>query len=132
MVLFAQYEPIAGAPLALLDAVFLSLHLPEAPISIIGYGMPRVGNQDFANFVNARFPVKRINNQKDPVPTVPGESLGYVHTSGEVHIIESGAFESCPGPDNTNLLCTAGDVPNIFAGRLADHDGPYNGVTMGC
>lgn len=36
------------------------------------------------------------------------------------------------GQDNTSTLCSTGDVPNIFEGDTSDHDGPYDGVTMGC
>ena len=36
------------------------------------------------------------------------------------------------GQDNPSDLCIVGDVDNIFEGRLADHDGPYAGITMGC
>lgn len=36
------------------------------------------------------------------------------------------------GQDNTNTLCIVGDVPNIFDGDLDNHDGPYNGIEMGC
>ena len=36
------------------------------------------------------------------------------------------------GQDNTSTLCIVGDVPNIFESDEADHDGPYDGVEMGC
>lgn len=36
------------------------------------------------------------------------------------------------GQDNPSDLCIVGDVPNIFEGDESDHDGPYDGVTMGC
>ena len=36
------------------------------------------------------------------------------------------------GQDNTSDECTVGDVPNIFEGGTSDHDGPYDGVEMGC
>ena len=36
------------------------------------------------------------------------------------------------GQDNTSTLCIVGNVPNIFDGILNDHDGPYNGIVMGC
>lgn len=36
------------------------------------------------------------------------------------------------GQDNTSSLCIVGDVSNIFEGDESDHDGPYDGVTMGC
>lgn len=103
--------------------------------------------------------------RKDLVPIIPGMYrsfdfaradihsllgilLGYHHPSGEVHITETGPWESCPGrlcnyrsyhntqsllgQDNPSKLCTVGDVPNIFVGSTRDHDGPYNGVYMGC
>jgi hypothetical protein len=37
-----------------------------------------------------------------------------------------------PGQDNTNSQCGTGDVSNIFEGDISDHDGPYDGVEMGC
>ena len=36
------------------------------------------------------------------------------------------------GQDNTSNQCIVGDVPNIFEGDEGDHDGPYDGVEMGC
>ena len=89
-----------GAALALLDGLYLSLNLPNAEVRVIGYGMPRVGNQAFANWVDSSRlsgQVTHINNKKDPVPILPGRSLGYHHASGEVHITGSGAWENCPG-----------------------------------
>lgn len=36
------------------------------------------------------------------------------------------------GQDNPSTLCIVGDVPTIFQGNETNHDGPYDGVTMGC
>jgi len=61
-----------GAALALLDGVYLSHHIEEKDVHfrVIGYGMPRVGNAAFADYVdhlqlsnNANFTVERINNK---------------------------------------------------------------------
>jgi hypothetical protein len=41
----------------------------------------------------------RINNKEDPVPILPGRFLGYVHSSGEIHIEDSGAWDACPGTE---------------------------------
>ncbi|KIL69048.1 hypothetical protein M378DRAFT_118906 [Amanita muscaria Koide BX008] len=120
-----------GAAIALLDGVYLKIHL-SVPIGIIGYGLPRVGNQAFANYVDANLSLTHINNKKDPVPIMPGRFLGYHHPSGEVHITETSTWESCSGQDNPSTSCIVGDVPNIFEGYEPDHDGPYNGITMGC
>ncbi|KAG9224176.1 hypothetical protein CCMSSC00406_0006844 [Pleurotus cornucopiae] len=117
----------AGAALALLDGVYLPLHISGVTFRTIGYGMPRVGNQDFANYVDSHISLTHINNREDFVPILPGRFLGYSHPAGEVHIQDSGAWTSCPGQDNTNSACTVGDVGNIFEGHAGDHSGPYDG-----
>ena len=42
------------------------------------------------------------------------------------------AISNLPGQDNTSTQCIVGDVPNIWDGSESDHDGPYDGVEMGC
>ena len=124
-----------GAALALLDSVYLPLHLPAGTsVSMICYGMPRVGNAAFADYVDTHGgSVTHINNKEDPVPILPGRLLGYVHPAGEVHIQDSGAWDACPGQDNPSKLCVVGDVPTIFQGKSSDHVGPYDdGIVMGC
>ncbi|KAI1786144.1 lipase [Ganoderma leucocontextum] len=123
-----------GAAIGLLDAVYLPLHIPNITTRFVGYGLPRVGNQHFADYVDAQrsISVTHVNNKKDIVPILPGRFLGFHHPSGEVHIEESGAWLACPGQDNTDARCTVGDVPNIFVGNGTDHDGPYDGIEMGC
>jgi len=122
-----------GAAIALLDSVYLPLHLPSGTVfKMIGYGLPRVGNQAFASYVDAHLDLTHINNKEDPVPILPGRFLGYHHPSGEVHIQDSGEWDRCPGQDNTSSRCTTGDVKNIFEGRTSDHHGPYDGIQMGC
>ncbi|KAF4593718.1 hypothetical protein EYR40_008508 [Pleurotus pulmonarius] len=116
-----------GAALALLDGVYLPLHISGVTFRTIGYGMPRVGNQDFANYVDSHISLTHINNREDFVPILPGRFLGYSHPAGEVHIQDSGAWTSCAGQDNTNSACTVGDVGNIFEGSAGDHSGPYDG-----
>ncbi|TFK39673.1 lipase class 3 family protein [Crucibulum laeve] len=120
-----------GAAIALLDGVYLPLHISGVTFQTIGYGMPRVGNQDFANYVDSHITLTHINNREDFVPILPGRFLGYHHPAGEVHI-DSGTWSSCPGQDNTSSQCTVGDVGNIFEGSTGDHSGPYDGIQMGC
>ena len=124
-----------GGALALLDGVFLSLQLSkDVTVKVISYGMPRVGNKAFANFIDSQLSglVTHVNNKEDPVPTVPGMFLKFHHPSGEIHIQDSGAWDACPGQDNPSNLCIVGDVNYIWKGRLKNHDGPYAGVAMGC
>jgi len=128
-----------GAALALLDTVYLPLHLPSGTrVRTIGYGMPRVGNQAFANYVDAMDSdgLTHINNREDPVPVIPPQFVGFVHPSGEVHIQDSGEWLACPGQDNPSPLCIVGD-PNVLQDNILsdiiDHLGPYDdGIIMGC
>ncbi|KAN0132757.1 alpha/beta-hydrolase [Lactarius tabidus] len=124
-----------GAALALLEGVQLRIQLDASvDVRVIGYGMPRVGNKNFAKWVDSHLggKVTHINNQRDPIPILPSEFLGYVHPSGEVHIQDSGDWLSCPGQDNPSTDCIVGAVPGVIESNLTNHDGPYNGIVMGC
>jgi predicted lipase len=125
-----------GAALALLDLVYLPLHVPAGTrVKAITYGMPRVGNAAFANYVDATLngDLTHINNREDPIPIVPGRLLGYVHPSGEVHIQDSGSWFACAGQDNPSKLCIVGDVPTLFQANRSDHDGPYDdNIVISC
>jgi len=119
-----------GAALALLDAVYLPLHLPAGTrVRMVGYGMPRVGNPAFADYVDAHagaLALTHVNSREDPIPIVPGRFLGFAHPAGEVHIQDTGAWVACPGRDNPSTLCTVGDVPDVLHGNILNHLGPYD------
>jgi len=118
-----------GAALSLLDSVYLPLHLPSSTsFKTMVYGLPRVGNQAFANYVDAHQHLIHVNNEEDPVPILPGEFLGFVHPAGEIHINDNGSWSQCPGQDNDSDDCIVGDVPTIFESDESDHDGPYNAI----
>ena len=125
-----------GTAVALLDSVYLPLHLPAGTtVRMLSYGLLRVGNAAFADHVDAmhRGRLTHINNKEDPIPILPGRFLGYVHPAGEVHIQDSGAWDACPGQDNPSKLCVVGDVPSIFQRKPLEHTGPYDdGIVMGC
>ncbi|EIM86952.1 alpha/beta-hydrolase [Stereum hirsutum FP-91666 SS1] len=120
-----------GAALAMLDAVMFTTQFPDASVNHVGYGQPRVGNQDFADYVDANVNVTHINNKLDYIPILPGMFLGFHHPSGEIRIQDDDSWDSCPGQDNESTLCTTGAVPDVFAGNETDHDGPYGGVLLG-
>ncbi len=79
--------------------MFFRLHVPsDVAVRFVGYALPRVGNQVFADFVDGSgVQVQHINNMEDLVPILPGRFLGYHHPSGEIHIQDSGTWVSCPG-----------------------------------
>ncbi|KAI0364330.1 lipase [Pilatotrama ljubarskyi] len=121
-----------GAAIALLDTVYLPLHLTDATVRYVGYGLPRVGNSAFANYVDSLpISVTHITNREDPIPVLPPMALGFHHPSGEVHIQQSGDWVACPGQDNPSKDCSVGEV-SVFTFNETNHDGPYDGVKMGC
>ncbi|KAI0249661.1 hypothetical protein BJV78DRAFT_1225185, partial [Lactifluus subvellereus] len=76
---------------------------------MVGYGMPRVGNQAFANLVDKMLSGKvvHINNKEDPITVIPTIPMGFHHPSGEIHIQDSGEWDVCPGvfPTPLHFVC---------------------------
>ncbi|KAI0034463.1 lipase class 3 family protein [Vararia minispora EC-137] len=121
-----------GAALSLLDAIYLSLHLPSnIKISTIGYGLPRVGDAAFANYVDAHVDLTHITNKHDPFPILPFQFLGFRQPSNEVHIDQNNNWVQCPGQENDSTECIDGAVPFFWEGTPGDHEGPYDGIVMG-
>lgn len=125
-----------GGALAELNSLSLRLNLPaEIGVNSVTYGTPRVGNQEFAEFFDSKVTdFRRVNNENDLVPTIPGRFLGFVHPKGEVHIVDddTNEFVACPGnDDDEEEKCQIKTVPNILFGNIIDHLGPYNGIFIG-
>ncbi|KAF5386423.1 hypothetical protein D9757_006630 [Collybiopsis confluens] len=122
-----------GAAVASLDAMFLKGKLdPSIQITTTVFGLPRVGDQAWADFVDsndshtlvkARNSFSFITNQHDPVPRLPPLDFDYVHPSGEFHITsvdsngQATGFVACPGQDNEK--CSSG--LNIFEVSIPNH-----------
>ncbi|KAJ2921201.1 hypothetical protein H1R20_g15893, partial [Candolleomyces eurysporus] len=121
---------LLGGAIAIIATVHLAIQIPGVNLRTITYGSPRVRIAPY-NFVNGLGVMNRINNKQDPVPILPGRSFNFAHTEGEIHIVNSSAWVSCPGQDNTNSQCTIGYVPNILVGNVGDHLGPYDEVYLG-
>ncbi|KAI0360314.1 alpha/beta-hydrolase [Trametes cingulata] len=129
-----------GGALAELDSLFFTLNLPSnIHVKSVTYGTPRVGNPAYASFFDSKASsckdvsdFKRINNEQDPIPIVPGRFLGFQHPHGEIHILGEGNAVSCPGDDDaSDSQCTISSVPNITQGNIIDHLGPYEGIYIG-
>ncbi|KAK7470790.1 hypothetical protein VKT23_002208 [Stygiomarasmius scandens] len=119
-----------GAAIASLDAVMLRQELdPSVEITTALFGLPRVGNQEWADFVDEKLggTLTRVSNQDDPVPIVPPRAIGFRHPTGEVHINAVDAngdatdVVACEGQENSE--CSAGNT--VFTANVANHLGPY-------
>ncbi|TFL02251.1 alpha/beta-hydrolase [Pterulicium gracile] len=122
-----------GGAISMLDAMYFKLNIPGANIISRTYGLPRVGNPEFASYFDGLgIDFVRINNEKDVIPIVPGRGLGFRHASGEIHILGPGRAVSCSGQDNeVDAECQISSVPDIFSGSILDHLGPYEGISTG-
>lgn len=89
------------------------------------------GNDAFANAYDAFIGSAQthVAHYQDPVPHLPGETLGYQHPSGELWLNEpSTSGVTLPGQENDS-----GSNSVVFTRYdTSDHDGPYyGGVQMG-
>ncbi|KAJ7719310.1 alpha/beta-hydrolase [Mycena metata] len=113
-----------GAALATMTGALIKGAVDSSvDVTVTGFGLPRGGNEAWADFLDSDVGVTFMSNQNDPVPTVPPKFLGFQHSSGEIHIVDDTQqnFIACPGQDNTN--CATGN--NVLASSVANHLGPY-------
>ncbi|KAI0047406.1 alpha/beta-hydrolase [Auriscalpium vulgare] len=120
-----------GAAIATMDALMLRQNLdPSTAITTTVFGLPRGGNQAYADMVDSQLgsDYTFITHKNDPVPVVPPRVLGFQHSAGEVHITatddstgEATNTVACPGQENAN--CQDGN--SLLSTSVADHLGPY-------
>ena len=65
----------------------LILHEQHPALRVVTFASPRVGNAAFAAaFASRGIPHTRVVGDSDPVPTLPLEEMGYVHTGAALHL----------------------------------------------
>jgi len=120
-----------GAALATMTGAMIKDAVdPSVDVSVVGFGLPRGGNENWANFLDNGVGVTFVTNQHDPVPIVPPKFLGFQHSSGEIHIVDDSQTNlvACPGQDNEN--CATGN--SILDSSVQNHLGPYfDDITFG-
>lgn len=104
-----------GAAIGTLSASYL--RRAGLPVDAYLFGSPRVGNTAFADYVNglgggATF---RITHYDDPVPRLPGHTLGYAHIDTEYWLAAGGTTRVDYGPADVqvcrgtyNTACNSG------------------------
>ena len=116
-----------GAAVAQLMSLELLLHNLEN--EVYNFGQPRIGDANFANFVNKQQPkLWRVTHDKDMVPHIPPtEGFGFVHSCTEV-------FENANGLIKTCIECedpTCSAQYNLADTNTEDHS-IYLGHPMNC
>ncbi|CAL5222891.1 g5320 [Coccomyxa viridis] len=67
-----------GAAVAVLSAMWATVNYPDADVRCIGFASPRVGNKAFCKSANYLIGSSiRVEVGHDPIPNVPGRSMGY-------------------------------------------------------
>ncbi|KAJ7065347.1 alpha/beta-hydrolase [Mycena amicta] len=113
-----------GAAIATMTGLWVKQNVdPSVEVTVSGFGLPRGGNQAWADLLDTEVGVTFMTNQNDPVPTVPPLFLGFQHPNGEIHIVDDtqNNFLSCPGQDNEN--CATGN--SLLSVSVSNHKGPY-------
>lgn len=107
-----------GAALAVLCATELgaSKHsLGKKVEGVYTFGQPRVGNQAFHDFYGTGTRVSwRVTHNRDIVPHLPLEAMGFKHTSTEVFYNENfSTLRICDGSGEDKTCSDQFDVPSI-------------------
>jgi hypothetical protein len=110
-----------GSVLALLSTVGLHKDHPTTLIRTTLFSMPRIGDNQFAEYVNGilarsdTLEAQRITYGRDPLPLLPPPLYGLVHPSSILRIVLEAEEDGKEG----------------MKGKLADGFGPYLGQTIG-
>ncbi|CAG8438974.1 296_t:CDS:10 [Scutellospora calospora] len=117
-----------GGALAVFAALDIKQYFEECNPYLYTYGEPRVGNSDFASFVNKELPfVRRVICQDDIVPhLIP--RVDYEHHKGEVWIYNSTTDQAVKCSGDENQYCS--DSVDSNDRTSDDHDGPYWGLLI--
>lgn len=122
-----------GAAIAVMDGLMLHQNLdPSVSINTVVFGLPRGGNDAFANLIDSQLGIHftYVTHGNDPVPNQPPRFLGYQHSAGEVYIPSSGEAGTVACAGQENLHCVGGN--SVLHASISDHLGPYfSGIRMG-
>ena len=107
---------------AIAQLISMELYAVNIDNQVFNFGQPRIGNSDYAAFVNKLTAgiLWRFTHNKDPVPHIPFTSLGYLHACREVFEQESGVLTEC---SNTN--CEDPSCANQYSfskTKASDHE----------
>ena len=92
---------VTGHSLGAAIAQMMGMELVAVNISniIYNYGQPRVGDKDYARFVNSileqQLKLYRFTHDKDIIPHVPPLDIGYVHSCREIFENINGTLKNC-------------------------------------
>jgi len=109
-----------GAAASTLAAMDMIVNLGMPGVQVLNYGQPRVGNQDFATNTHKYISgLQRMVDNKDIVPSVPPQALGYEHETTEIWETPSGGanYKVCSSTNGEDPTCS----DSVVSDSTADH-----------
>eukprot|EP00803_Ostreobium_quekettii_P002472 evm.model.scf_930.3 EVM.evm.TU.scf_930.3 scf_930:19685-24519(-) len=95
-----------GGAMADLAALWLKFNLSLSDVRVTTFGQPRTGNKKFSDFFNKTIEHSwRFTHDKDIVPSLPYEFMGYWHTPREVWQVDIPDSSSPSGIKMTYKVC---------------------------
>lgn len=93
---------------AVIDLLSMELLKNQIESNVYGYGKPRVGDKNYAKFVNLKIKNNyRHTHDKDIVPHIPPiEGFGYYHSCQEIFEDSSGQLKFCSITDCEDKNCS--------------------------
>lgn len=124
-----------GAAAATIGAVHLQHYFSSrATVTARFFGCPRVGNPDFANYVDSTLGARAQHMvvADDIVPHLPPLLVMYRQSSNELWLpsVTDTVWRQCAGQENDHCSDQVSDKGDAKFGSA--HSGPYAGVLMGC
>jgi hypothetical protein len=117
-----------GGGVAALTALALQRAIPSIAIDCVTFGSPRVGNKQFAAFMQDKLPrAVRVTHERDIVPQLPLHSWGFEHYKTELWQHDGNELKVCDGGEDPS--CSA-QFP-WYSCSLDDH-AEYLGMAMSC
>ncbi|KXN65446.1 hypothetical protein CONCODRAFT_12959, partial [Conidiobolus coronatus NRRL 28638] len=85
--------------------------IPWEKIHVVTYGQPRLGNPEFADYLNTQpWTSTRVTNYGDLIAISYGRFLGYAHNQHNMHINKYGQTTQCSTyEEDENCIGYVGD-----------------------
>jgi predicted lipase len=106
---------------AIADLLSMELLKKHIETNVYGYGKPRVGNKNYAKFINTKnIEHYRHTHDRDIIPHVPPiNGLGYYHSCQEIFEDSTGQLKFCSRTDCEDQTC--GNQYTLTQTIVSDH-----------
>lgn len=122
-----------GAAVSIFAALDIANQISPSGVTVYNFGQPRVGDPAFAGYAASVLPLHkqfRVTHSRDPVPHLPLEIMGFLHTPHELWYDNDGSasWSDCnDSPTAEDPNCSDSVIPDTIDDHLL-----YLGVCTEC